>query len=422
MQPALPATILGTAAFAAAVVHTFLAGRFLKRSRLESPHQGLWHLLGEVEAVFGFWAAVFLALLALVTGPSAAIGYIESISFTEPAFVFAVMVVASTKPIVSAATRAIMGLAARLPLPMGVAACFTALTAGPLLGSLITEPAAMTVTALILYLVFFHHPLPEIFKYALAGTLFVNISIGGVLTHFAAPPVIMCAPAWGWGLAFMFATFGWKAAIAVVVNAALFTAAFSGTLKKIDAHTHQAAREDIPAWITAVHLFALVLLVMLLHHPVAFLAVFVAFLGFADAYRGHQSGLMLRQGLLVGVFLAGLVVLGPAQRWWVQALIARMDSLALYFGAVSLTAVTDNAALTYLGTLVEGLSDQNKYALLAGAVTGGGLTVIANAPNPAGYSILKHGFKDQVINPLWLLAAALVPTAVAAAVFLAFPA
>jgi hypothetical protein len=56
----------------------------------------------------------------------------------------------------------------------------------------------------------------------------------------------------------------------------------------------------------------------------------------------------------------------------------------MYFGATALTAITDNAALTYLGSLVEGVSDQLKYALVAGAVSGGGLTVIANAPNPAG--------------------------------------
>jgi hypothetical protein len=422
MTSSWPVTILGTAAFAAAVVHTFLAGRLLARSKKESPHQGLWHILGEVEAVFGFWAAFFLVLLAVLTGPSSAIEYIESISFTEPAFVFAIMLVASTKPVVALASRVIIRLASRLPMPLGMAVCFTALTIGPLMGSFITEPAAMTVTALILYLVFFQHPLSEVFKYALIGTLFVNISIGGVLTHFAAPPVIMCAPKWGWGLWHMFTFFGWKAAIAVVVNAAVLTLLFSGHLKRLNIHIPQSMREDIPSWVTAVHLAVLAAMVILLHHPLAFLAVLVVFLGFTAAYEQHQSELMVRPALLVGIFLAGLVILGPPQRWWVQALIERMDSLALFFGSTALTAVTDNAALTYLGTLVEDLSDQNKFALLAGAVTGGGLTVIANAPNPAGLSILKHGFKDQSISPLGLFLAALLPTAVAVAAFLVFSA
>ncbi|MFP5221548.1 MAG: putative Na+/H+ antiporter [Acidobacteriota bacterium] len=411
-------TVLGTGAFAAAVLHTFLAGQVLRLARRGGPHQGLWHLLGEVEVVFGFWGAVFLTLLGLFSGPGAAVAYIESVSFTEPAFVFAIMIVASTKPVVSLATRIIVGLASRMPLPMGMSMCVTALTVGPLLGSFITEPAAMTVTALILYAVFFTQPLPDTLKYAMLGTLFVNISIGGVLTHFAAPPVIMSAPKWGWGLWHMFSNFGWKAAFAVVVNATLLTLVFSGPLRRMSVHIPPEAREDIPNWISVVHLAALAGLVMLLHHPVAFLGLFVVFLGFVAAYEEHQSELMVRSSLLVGVFLAGLVILGPPQRWWVQSLLMRMDALALFYGSVALTAVTDNAALTYLGTLVENLSDQSKFSLLAGAVTGGGLTVIANAPNPAGYSILKHGFRDGIINPLWLLAGALFPTAVAAAAFL----
>jgi hypothetical protein len=412
------ATALGTGAFAAAIAHTFQAGRFGRLARADGPHQGLWHLLGEVEVVFGFWAAIFLALLALVAGPSEAVAYLESLSFTEPAFVFAVMIVASSRPVVTLAIRIILGLAFRLPLPPGMAACFTALTVGPILGSFITEPAAMTVTALMLSMLFFQQPLSEPLKYALLGTLFVNISIGGVLTHFAAPPVIMCAPAWGWGAWHMASLFGWKAVLAVVANSLALTLAFSGELRRLDMSLPGGGDDAPPGFVTAAHLAALVLLVVLLHHPVAFLAVLVAFLGFVAAYERFQSGLMVRQGLLVGVFLAGLVVLGPMQRWWVRALIEGMNSLALFFGAMGLTAITDNAALTYLGTLVENFSDQQKYSLLAGAVTGGGLTLIANAPNPAGHTILKHGFKNKTISPLGLFLAALLPTATAALAFL----
>jgi Na+/H+ antiporter NhaD/arsenite permease-like protein len=82
-----------------------------------------------------------------------------------------------------------------------------------------------------------------------------------------------------------------------------------------------------------------------------------------------------------------------------------------------LTAITDNAALTYLGSLVPGLSDEFKVALVAGAVTGGGLTVIANAPNPAGVAILRNRFTDDTVHPLGLLAGAALPTLVAAAAF-----
>jgi Na+/H+ antiporter NhaD/arsenite permease-like protein len=82
----------------------------------------------------------------------------------------------------------------------------------------------------------------------------------------------------------------------------------------------------------------------------------------------------------------------------------------VYYGATALTAVTDNAALTYLASLVEGLTPEFQYAVVAGAVTGGGLTVIANAPNPAGQAVLQKYFSDREVRPLGLLAAALPPT------------
>jgi len=122
----------------------------------------------------------------------------------------------------------------------------------------------------------------------------------------------------------------------------------------------------------------------------------------------------------VAFFLAGLVVLGGLQSWWLQPLLMSMDANAVYFGATALTAVTDNAALTYLGSLVPGLSQEFKIALVTGAVTGGGLTLIANAPNPAGAAVLKGSFSQQAIQPLALLLAATPPTLVAIAAFRLF--
>jgi hypothetical protein len=150
------------------------------------------------------------------------------------------------------------------------------------------------------------------------------------------------------------------------------------------------------------------------------MGLFLLFLGLAEAYRRHHERLMLREGLMVAFFLAGLVVLGGQQQWWLQDVLSRLDETALFYGATALTAITDNAALTYLGSLVEGVSDEYKYSLVAGAVAGGGLTVIANAPNPAGFAILKDHFQDQSISAFGLFVAALVPTLVAVLCFRGF--
>jgi Na+/H+ antiporter NhaD/arsenite permease-like protein len=159
-----------------------------------------------------------------------------------------------------------------------------------------------------------------------------------------------------------------------------------------------------------IHLLFLAGVVIFAHHPVVFISLLLFFMGYTTAYARYQNPLLLKESLMVAFFLAGLVVLGGLQQWWLQPVLEGMNTTWVYFGATALTAVTDNAALTYLGSLVQGTSDEFKYALVAGALTGGGLTVIANAPNPAGMAILKEHFPDGSVSALYLFLAALPPT------------
>ncbi len=414
----MPATIelAGAVLFALALLHTFATGVFNRLAHIQPAHAGLWHLLGEVEVVFGFWALVLVVMLFITVGEEAAIRYIDSCNFTEPMFVFAIMVIAGTRPILQVATTAVHLAARILPLPDSMRFYFAVLSLVPLLGSFITEPAAMTLAALILADRFFGKGISAHMKYATLAVLFVNVSIGGTLTHFAAPPVLMVAGKWDWDSAFMLSIFGWKAAIAVGVNALGVTLLFREELKLLP--RMELSRSDtVPPVLTGVHLAFLVGVVVFSHHPAIFMGLFLFFLGIAHAYQHYQDRLLLREGLLVAFFLAGLVVLGGQQQWWLQPLLMSMTSDQMFLGATLLTAVTDNAALTYLGSLVEGLSDNLKYALVSGAVTGGGLTVIANAPNPAGIAILRDHFDDETVRPLRLLLTAAIPTFIAALAF-----
>lgn len=255
-------------------------------------------------------------------------------------------------------------------------------------------------------------------KYATIGLLFVNISIGGTLTPYAAPPVLMVAKPWSWDLAFMMTQFGWKAVIAIVVATAIVTARFKKDLTKVSWEKATGrASERIPFWVSATHLAFLAAVVFSSHHLVVFAGVFLFFLGLVSVTREHQDDTRLREGLLVAFFLGGLVVLGGQQRWWLEPILTHLDTLPLFLGGLSLTAITDNAAITYLGAQVPSLSEASRYALVAGAVAGGGLTVIANAPNPAGYGILNPSFGEEGISPILLLTSALPPTAIAALCF-----
>jgi hypothetical protein len=406
--------------FAIALLHTFSTKFFDRLADSRPGHAGLWHLLAEVEVVFGFWAMVLVLAMFALEGKPAAVEYLESRNFTEPLFVFAIMVAAASKPILQLAGWLVRVLAKLLPLPPGIAFMLVVLTVVPLLGSFITEPAAMTLAALLLRDRLYAHPVSERLKYATLGVLFVNVSIGGTLTPYAAPPVLMVAAAWGWDLRFMFFNFGDKAALATVINAVALVLIFRRELLALPDQVRlaQTDSQSLPPWpVTVIHLLFLVGIVAFAHYPAVFLGIFLFFLGFTAAYERYQDRLILREGLLVAFFLGGLVVLGGQQRWWLEPLLLSMDHNAVFFGATALTAITDNAALTYLGSLVPGLSDEFKYALVAGAVTGGGLTIIANAPNPAGASILKGRFNGESISVGGLALAALPPTLVALLAF-----
>jgi Na+/H+ antiporter NhaD/arsenite permease-like protein len=406
---------VAAALFAIAVLHTFSAKLFERLSHRYPNHHGVFHLLGEVEAVFGFWSIILFAWLIVGEGFKPAVEYIDSRNYTEPLFVFAIMVVAASRPVMTAARLLVESVAGVMPLDRALARYFLLLTLVPILGSFITEPAAMTLAALML-LPFFQSQAPARFKYATLGVLFVNVSIGGTLTHFAAPPVLMVAAKWQWDTVYMFTHFGWKAAISVLISGTIVTMLFRRDV--IQAAAHASADESTlppasaPTAMIVLHLLMIAGIVLFAHHPPLFMGIFLLFMGVATAYPQHQDRLILREGLMVAFFLAGLVVLGGMQAWWLQPLLSNMSPTSVFYGATALTAITDNAALTYLGSLVEGLSDEFKYALVAGAVTGGGLTIIANAPNPAGAAILRKRFEDENINPLHLFLAALGPTVI----------
>ncbi|SHI12373.1 putative Na+/H+ antiporter [Pollutimonas bauzanensis] len=410
--------IIAAALFALALVHTFAAKSFERIADRSQRHAGLFHLLGEIEIVFGLWAAVLIAVMAFVVGGAEALDYAESRQYTEPLFVFVIMVIAASRPILEAVHGLIGTVAKGAPVRTAVAHVWLCFALVPLIGSLITEPAAMTLAALMLAPLVFRPGIPEWKKYGALGVLFVNISIGGTLTSFAAPPVLMVAATWNWDSAFMVANFGWRAVVAVLINATALTLLLRPHLSDPSADGSNEVQAKVPAFVIAIHLAFLAAVVVSAHHPNIFVGIFLFFLGYTQAYARYQNPLILREGLLVGFFLAGLVILGGMQQWWLQPIVSSLEPTALFFGTLGLTAITDNAALTYLGSLIEGMSDHSKYMLVAGAVAGGGLTVIANAPNPAGVALLRDGFDDGAIGIGGLLLGALLPTAVAAIFFL----
>jgi hypothetical protein len=539
-----PFNLVATLIFLLAIVHTFLTARFtaiskrlaqshrelIKRGEAsrDSVHHGaeLLHFLGEVEVVFGLWAAVLMLAIIGFYDWGTAVHYIgETVDYTEPAFVVVIMTLAATRPILRLAESIVDRVAGLLGGSLS-AKWFTTLTVGTMLGSFITEPAAITISALLLARSFYDLGPSTKFKYATLGLLLVNVSVGGTLTNFAAPPVLMVAAPWGWGMGHMLMYFGWKAAVGIIIANALYFMWFRRELaaleskyavvrlkgeiqtrfltrEDVDARFHQLARsvsadtgtsdlierqigevvdkiqtqleeqfvpelrekgideglirdafaqrfeeiklreirrlmpgllpisqrgaffdpdwdkrdDPVPMWITAVHVLFMGWTILNAHHTPLFVLGLLFFLGFARVTKNYQNRIDLRPAMLVGFFLAGLVIHGGVQGWWIAPILGSLGEIPLMAVATVLTAFNDNAAITYLATLVPGFSDALKYAVVAGAVAGGGLTIIANAPNPAGISLLRKYF-DHGVSPAGLLAAALVPTIIVFVIFL----
>ncbi|MEK0436143.1 MAG: hypothetical protein EBV45_15220 [Chloroflexi bacterium] len=409
--------IISAAVFFLAIIHTFSIKFFEKLAIKYKNHGKLFHLLSEVEVVFGFWAAILIIFLCINNSFDYTMKYLEEQDYTEPLFIFVIMVIAASKPILDFCLYSILQISKLVPANRSLVVFFITISFVPLLGSFITEPAAMTLAALLLKDYYFSKKISSNLMYAVIGVLFVNVSIGGTLTPYAAPPILMVADKWDWNLLFMLKTFGWKSSLAVIVNALFITLFYSKELKRLKQDYQRDIKSSKPTIVTIVHVVFLIAVVYCIHHPILFLGLFIFFLGFTHVYNKYQNKLFLREGLLVGFFLAGLIILGGQQKWWLQPLIKNLNSDVMYYGVTILTAITDNAALTYLGSLVDGLTNELKYALVAGAVTGGGLTVIANAPNPAGYSILKNNFPNKTISPLKLFLFAIPPTFVAITFF-----
>jgi hypothetical protein len=440
-----PFNAVATAIFALAVLHTFAAAPFTAlahRVQHRHDHQALaqgrqthpsvlaemLHLLGEVEVVFGLWALVLAVAITAYAGWETARHYLnDTVSYTEALFVVVIMSLASTRPIVLFAESCLRRLAdTRGGTP--AAWWVTILTVGPVLGSFITEPAAMTICALLLARQFYDLQPGTRLKYATLGLLFVNVSIGGTLTHFAAPPVLMVAGPWGWDAAFMLGHFGWRAALAIVLSTTTYFLLFRRELNALQTHgpAIDLERPDeeatgpvllpVPAWLTVTHVAFMGWTVFNAHYAALFLGGFLFFLGFARATAAYQSRLELKSPLLVGFFLAGLVIHGGLQGWWIAPVLGSLSELPLFIGSAALTAVNDNALITYLATLVPNFDDQLKAAVVQGAVTGGGLTVIANAPNPAGQALLNRFF-GGAISPAGLAIGAALPTVIAGLIF-----
>ena len=431
---AAPFNLVATIIFLCAVIHTFFVTKIARLSHKLSENNisndplrqfcaNVCHWFSEVEVVFCLWCIPLILMMGISVGWSSVTNYFNNgIRFAEPIFIAVIMTMAATRPIVSLA-ESILGVAARIGNWTVGAWWLTLLTVAPFLGSFITEPAAMTITAMLLSKQVYSLNPSRKLAYGTLGLLFVNISIGGTLTHFSAPPILMVAHKWHLTLGRIFSLVGAYAMLSVICSALLYYFIFRKEFAVLQrrAEERKSSQEDtvnMPIPMIIVHVLFLIWTVMNVHTPALVILGFLVFLAFVKMTARYQDEVSLRGPVLVGVFLFGLVVHGGLQQWWIEPLLGGLSQLPLFLGATVLTSFNDNAAITYLSSLVPDFANNValQKSVISGAVAGGGLTVIANAPNPAGQSILLKHF-NGIVSPLYLFLAALVPTIIAVICF-----
>jgi Na+/H+ antiporter NhaD/arsenite permease-like protein len=429
-----PFNLTATILFFCAIIHTFFAPKFARLARKLSdsdekisPWKHFWaticHFCGEVEVIFGIWILPLLPCAAFHFGWQAMVHYFNDVvRFAEPIFVVIIMAIAATLPVLSLAENVLKKIAG-VGKNTVAAWWMVILMVTPFVGSFITEPAAMTIGAMLLAKQFYALRPSARLRYATLGLLFVNISVGGTLTHFAAPPILMVAHKWHITIGRIFTMLGGRAIIGVIVSTLFYYSIFRKEfaalqLKNAAAPKHGNETKKIPTIVTAISCLFLAWTVVNLHSPPLAVGGFLFFLAFVKATKQYQNEVKLKSPVLVGFFLAGLVIHGGLQEWWISPLLGSLKEVHLFLGSTILTSFNDNAAIAYLSSLVSEFATNPSLqkAVLAGAVTGGGLTVIANAPNPAGQNILSKYF-DGGVSPLYLFYGAAIPTVIMAMCF-----
>ena len=421
-----PLHMISLLIFILAVIHTLSTYRLQKwvekkeqKAKQRTIPIHILYFLSQIEIVFAFWAIPLFIAIALFYNAKTALEYINTRDYTEALFVVVILALTASRPIVHIAEMTMKWCAKGLNGSLG-AWWFVVLTIGPILGSFITEAGAMTLCALLLSKQFYIYSPSKKLAYATLALLFVNISVGGVLTNFASPAVLILSHAWDWTNFDILSNFGWKAVLGILISNLLYWFYFRKEIHQM-ALTKQnipppQKELSVPHWITGIHIGFIVWTVYAAHYPAVFIASFLFYLGFHQLTRDHQYPIRVRHPMLIGLFLSGLVIHSGLQGWWVVDLLYGKSPLSVMGIAIGLTGFNDNTAISYLVSLIPDWGEAFEYAIFTGVIAGGGLTVIANAPNPAGYTILKHHFKDG-ISPFGLLFAALIPTTILYIIF-----
>ena len=400
--------------FFLAIAHTFLTPQIhawagnLKMMQIAHPYHWrfyyflseLLHLNSEIEVIFGLWLLPLFVWASLFTDWAAIQEYIVGRDYTFALYIMVIIVVIGSRPIISFAER-VLEFIARIGRDSAGAWWLTIMTVGPLLGSLLKEPGAMALSAILLSKKFYPYRPSRAFQYATLGLLFANISVGGLLSPYSSRALFFAAKSWGWDTHYMFTHFGWKLLIGIVLINSFYYCLFRKNFKesfpkKLPALAKGEESVPTPFWITIIHLAFVISISVYSLHAAIFIGIFIVFLGFHQVTRFYQSKLHIKQAALVGFFFVSLILHGELQGFWMVPLLRDFGEHVMVGGGFLLSAFTDNAIVNYLAVQIPSFTPRAQYLLVAAAMSAGGLTAIANVANPIGLTILRPSFHEEI--------------------------
>lgn len=379
----------------------------------------IFYFFGEIELIFLLWGIpLFLMSIFFYNITDIYNVLLKNISYTEPIFIILIMSIVSTKPILNFVENIIFYISYKKNYSIALY-WFAILTITPLLGSLITEPAAMTIAANLLQKNFFILNPTEKLTYATISLLFVNISVGGSLTNFAAPPILMIAKPWKWSLYYTFINFGVKALLGILISNILYYiinikefGLLNNKIKKYYTINKYNQSSTIPYIITIINCLFLLFSIINMHYPTRMLLILILFWIYCKNTKKYNTTIDYKTPLLTSCFLFGLMIHGNLQQWWIKNILSFNSRIIIFLISMVLTTFNDNAAVTFLASKIPIFINNKKLqnAVVAGAINGGGLTIIANAPNTAGKKILESNLNKKHLSPIKLFIFSCIPT------------
>ena len=415
-----PFQLFSTLIFALSIVHVFFTPTIFKAAlalqKKQKHHE--WQvtietllLLSEIELVFGLWLIPLFGGYALFYSWSESLGYLTSRDYTEALYMVVIVLIVSASPLITFGEKVLEKIA-RLGKDSPTSWWWVILCLGPLSSMLLKEPGAMALLAVLLGRKFYHFRPSNAFKYVTLALLFLNVALSGLLSSFSSRSLYLLTSKRELSTYYMLRTFGWKALLGILLITSVAYLVFRKEFRKFPGRVpalERGERKKVPLWVTLGHLLFAASVAYVGNQGPLLVLLGLCFLGFYKITAIYQHTHVIKQAFFVGFFFAALLILGELQGWWIREIFPHLEALGTEVATLILSAFIDNAVVIYLVPDIFSLTDPRFYAAVVGSIAAGGLTVIANVPNPIGYTLLSPYFKRK-ISGIGLFTAALIPT------------